>query len=196
MVVHEVPVKELLFVLARDASINADVHPLTEGLVTLNAIDQTLDEILDRIVRQLDIRYYRRGGVLVIEPDTPVFRNYRIDYVNVARDMRSSSSTATQVAAGGGKGSQASLGNNSSTDIDSLSSNRFWDRITTAVQAIVRGGGERPARAAEGGGAQEARDSRKAQGSQEAREERRAPRARACPRVLSAGGRDSPPGVS
>ena len=144
VVVHEVPVKELLFVLARDASINADVHPLTEGLVTLNAIDQTLDEILDRIVRQLDIRYYRRGGVLVIEPDTPVFRNYRIDYVNVARDMRSSSSTATQVAAGGGKGSQASLGNNSSTDIDSLSSNRFWDRITTAVQAIVRGGGERP----------------------------------------------------
>ena len=144
VVVHEVPVKELLFVLARDASINADVHPLTEGLVTLNAIDQTLDEILDRIVRQLDIRYYRRGGVLVIEPDTPVFRNYRIDYVNVARDMRSSSSTATQVAAGGGKGSQASLGNNSSTDIDSLSSNRFWDRITTAVQAIVRGGGDRP----------------------------------------------------
>ena len=43
VVVHEVPVRELLFVLARDASINADVHPLMEGLVTLNAIDQTLD---------------------------------------------------------------------------------------------------------------------------------------------------------
>ena len=138
VVVHEVPVKELLFALARDASINADVHPLTEGLVTLNAVDQTLDEILDRIVRQLDIRYHRRGGVLVIEPDTPVLGSYRIDYVNVARDVRASSSTATQVAAGGE--GQASLGNNSSTDIDSLSSNRFWERITAAVEAIVRSG--------------------------------------------------------
>ena len=149
VVVHEVPVKELLFALARDASINADVHPLTRGRVTLNAVDQTLDQILDRIVRQLDVRYHRRGGVLVIEPDTPVLRSYRIDYVNVARDMRSSSSTATQVAAGGGKG-QASLGNNSSTDIDSLSSNRFWERITTAVEAIVRSGA-RPADAGDTG---------------------------------------------
>ena len=108
MTVNEVPARELLFALARDASVNADVHPLTGGLVTLNAIDQTFDEILGRIAGQLDIRYRRRGGVLVIEPDTPVLRSYRVDYVNVARDMRSSSSTATQVAAGGGDG-QATL---------------------------------------------------------------------------------------
>ena len=138
VVVNDVPVKELLFALARDASINADVHPSTEGLVTLNAIDQTLEEILDRITRQLHIRYHQRDGVLVIEPDTPVLRSYRIDYVNVTRDVRSSSSTATQVATGGE--GQASLGNNSSTDIDSLSSNRFWETITAAVRGIVLGG--------------------------------------------------------
>ena len=140
VIVHEVPVKELLFALARDASINADVHPSTQGLVTLNAVDQTLDRILERIARQLDIRYHRRDGVLVVEPDTPVLRTYRIDYVNVAREVRSSSSTATQVAAGGG--GQASLGNNSSTDIDSLSSNRFWETITAAVRGIVAVGGD------------------------------------------------------
>ena len=138
VVVHEVPAKELLFALARDASINADIHPATEGLVTLNAIDQTLDEILDRITGQLDIRHLRRNGVLVIEPDTPVLRSYRIDYVNVAREVRSNSSTATQVSAGGE--GQASLGNNSSTDIDSLSSNRFWETMTAAVRGIVASG--------------------------------------------------------
>ena len=140
VVVHEVPVRELLFALARDAAINADIHPSTEGLVTLNAVDQTLDEILGRITRQLAVRYYRREGVLVVEPDTPVLRSYRIDYVNVVRDVRSSSSTATQVAAGGE--GEASLGNNSSTDIDSLSSNRFWETITAAVRGIVAGGGD------------------------------------------------------
>ena len=140
VVVHEVPVKELLFALARDAAIDADIHPSTEGLVTLNAIDRTLDEILDRITRQLAVRHYRRDGVVVVEPDTPVLRSYRIDYVNVERDVRSSSSTATQVAAGGE--GEASLGNNSSTDIDSLSSNRFWETITAAVRGIVAGGGD------------------------------------------------------
>ena len=140
VVVHEVPVKELLFALVRDAAIDADIHPSTDGLVTLNAVDRTLDDILGRITRQLDVRYYRRDGVLVVEPDTPVLRSYRIDYVNVARDVRSSSSTATQVAAGGE--GEASLGNNSSTDIDSLSSNRFWETITAAVQGIVAGGSD------------------------------------------------------
>ena len=119
--------------------------------MTFNAIDQTLDEILERLTRQLDIRYHRRDGVLVIEPDTPVLRSYRIDYVNVVRDVRSSSSTATQVAAGGE--GQASLGNNSATDIDSRSSNRFWETITAAVRGIVLGGRDRGPRAQRPGGA-------------------------------------------
>ena len=135
VVVAEVPAKELLFALARDAAIDADIHPGVAGLVTLNAVDRPLDAILDRITRQLDVRYHRRDGVLVIEPDSPVLRSYRIDYVNMARDVRSSSSTATQVSAGGE--GQASLGNNSSTDVDSLSSNRFWETVTAAVRAIV-----------------------------------------------------------
>ena len=140
MVVSDVPAKALLFALVRDASIDADIHPSIEGLVTLNAVDQTLDSILDRVSRQLGIRHRRRDGVLVVEPDEPMLRSYRIDYVNVARDVRSSSSTATQVSAGGE--GQASLGNNSSTDIDSLSSNRFWETVTAAVRAIVHGGND------------------------------------------------------
>ena len=154
VVVHEVPVKDLLFALARDASINADIHPATEGVVTLNAIDQTLDEILDRITAQLDIRHLRRNGVLVVEPDTPVLRSYRIDYVNVAREVRSNSSTATQVSAGGE--GQASLGNNSSTDIDSLSSNRFWETMTAAVRGIVADGAETGSGPGSGAGAKSA----------------------------------------
>ena len=135
MVVSDVPAKALLFALARDASIDADIHPSVRGLVTLNAVDETFDSILDRVRGQLPIRYRYRNGVLVVEPDEPMLRSYRIDYVNVVRDVRSSSSTATQVSAGGE--GQASLGNNSSTDIDSLSSNRFWETVAAAVRAIV-----------------------------------------------------------
>ncbi|MBL8491467.1 MAG: type II and III secretion system protein, partial [Rhodocyclaceae bacterium] len=49
VVVNNVKVQELLFALARDAKINVDIHPGIAGVVTMNAIDQTLQAILERI---------------------------------------------------------------------------------------------------------------------------------------------------
>src|SRR5471030_2413108 len=103
--VHKVPVQSLLFALARDAGLNVDVHPGIEGMVTLNALDQTLPQLLNRIQRQVDMRYEINGGTLVVLPDTPEWRNYKVDYVNIARSTVSSVNIATQIAtAGGGSG--------------------------------------------------------------------------------------------
>ena len=107
VVVNEVPVKELLFALARDAVVNVDIHPSIEGAVTLNAIDQTLNQILDRISRQIDLAYELKDGVLVIGPDLPFLKSYSIDYVNMSRDSSSDIKTSTAVATtagGGGEG--------------------------------------------------------------------------------------------
>ena len=57
VVVEQVPVEELLFALARDAEVNVDVHPDISGRVTLNAVDQTLPQLLDRISYQVRLRY-------------------------------------------------------------------------------------------------------------------------------------------
>ena len=46
VVVNNVRVQELLFALARDARLNVDIHPGITGTVTLNAIDQTLPQLL------------------------------------------------------------------------------------------------------------------------------------------------------
>jgi len=47
VVVNNVRVHDLLFALARDARINVDIHPGINGYVTLNAIDQTLPQLLN-----------------------------------------------------------------------------------------------------------------------------------------------------
>jgi len=106
--VHKVPVQSLLFALARDAGLNVDVHPSIEGMVTLNALDQTLPQLLSRIQRQVDMRYEINNGTLTVLPDTPEWRNYKIDYVNIARSTSSSVSIATQISTTGGGGSGAS----------------------------------------------------------------------------------------
>ncbi|MEX0951529.1 MAG: type II and III secretion system protein, partial [Gammaproteobacteria bacterium] len=96
VVVNEVPVRELLFALARDAEMNIDIYPGITGEVTLNAVDQTMPQILDRISRQVDIRYEFDDQNLYISPDTPFFQSYKVDYVNMSRDTTSSNRLATQ----------------------------------------------------------------------------------------------------
>ena len=56
VVVNGVKVQELLFALARDAKLNVDIHSGITGVVTLNAIDQTLPQLLTRIAKQVDMR--------------------------------------------------------------------------------------------------------------------------------------------
>ncbi len=134
VVVNEVPVKELLFALARDAGVNVDIDPTVEGVVILNAIDQTLPQILDRIVRQVGVRYEFEGDNLYVQPDRPFLKTYTIDYVNLSRDMQSSNSVATQVASVSGEGSG---GNYSKTDVNIISSHRLWESLTSGIAAIL-----------------------------------------------------------
>ena len=98
VVVNNVRVQDLLFALARDARLNVDVHPGINGSVTLNAIDQTLPQLLGRIAKQVDMRYELDGPNLAVMPDTPYLKNYKIDYVNMSRDVTGTVSTNTQIA--------------------------------------------------------------------------------------------------
>jgi general secretion pathway protein D len=77
VVVNDVPARELLFALARDAKLNIDVHPGIEGNITLNAIDQSLPQLLTRIARQVDMRYEIEGPNLTVLRDTPISSNTR-----------------------------------------------------------------------------------------------------------------------
>lgn len=144
VVVSGVPAGELLFSLARDAKVNLDVHPDIRGVVTLNALDQTLPQILDRIAGQVDMRYTLEDNLLSAVPDTPFLRLYRVDYLNMSRDASSRTSIATQVATTGGAGLEpggsaaTSAGNNSNTEIVNITQNRFWDSLTEALRALLQ----------------------------------------------------------
>jgi general secretion pathway protein D len=142
VVVNDVPVKELLFALARDASVNVDIHPDVSGQVTLNAIDQSLEQILDRVSISLDLRYETKGDSISIRPDTPFVRIYRVDYVNLTREASTSSTVSTNIQstsgsaddAGGGGG-----GNNSSTEVTSTTSYPFWETLVDTIRDLLSG---------------------------------------------------------
>jgi general secretion pathway protein D len=139
VVVNNVRVQDLLFALARDAKLNVDIHAGVTGSVTLNAIDQTLPQILNRISKQVDMRYEVDGPNLIVMRDTPFLRNYRVDYVNLARDARSVANLSTQVTGTGAPGAAAGAGQNTATAvINTVSANKFWDTLVANVKDILR----------------------------------------------------------
>lgn len=142
VVVNEVPVRDLLFALARDARVNVDVHPGIAGNVTLNAINQTLPQLLSRIARQVDIRWEMENRNLSVLPDTAYLRTYRIDYVNMSRVADTTVSVATEIGSTGrgaatSGASGSATGSNSSTTVTSQSANRFWDSLSQNVCSLV-----------------------------------------------------------
>lgn len=138
--VYRVPVQSLLFALARDAKLNVDIHPAIAGEVTLNALDQTLAQLLTRISKQVDMRYEIDGPNLVVIPDSPVLRNYKVDYVNIARSTTSNVSIATQISTAGGSGADSGGGgnNNSTTSVSNTSNNNFWETLVQNIKDILR----------------------------------------------------------
>ena len=148
VVVNEVPVKELLFALARDTKQNIDIHPGLTGLVSLNAINETLPAILDRLSKQVNMRYRVEANTIIVSPDTAYMKTYRVNYVNMTRETTSTIGVSGQIqsgSTGGGTSGTGSTGtsgagggtNSSSTLVKTTSNNNFWEALRDNIRAIL-----------------------------------------------------------
>ena len=147
VVVNDVPVKELLLALARDTRQNIDIHPGLTGLVSLNAINETLPAILERISKQVNMRVQYEGNVIIVQPDTPYFRTYRVNYVNMERASESRIGVTGAIATSGGTGGTGGTGGSTSggsqgtsesqTTVNTKSQNNFWEVLRVNVRSIL-----------------------------------------------------------
>jgi len=142
VVVNEVPVKEILFALARESKLNIDIHPAIQGRATLNAVDQTLPAILERLAKQVDLTYKMDGNTLYIAPDSPVLRNYKVDYVNMNRDTKSFIGADGQISSSAQVGNSTTTNgnganNSSRTSVDSTSKNHLWESLILNIKDLL-----------------------------------------------------------
>ena len=146
VVVNDVPVKDLLFSIARDTQYNIDLHPGITGKVSLNAVQEPLPAILDRIARQANLRYEMNGRTVSVMPDTPYAKTYTVNYVNVARNTTSSVGVAAQIASTGvgsigntASSNASTSGNSSTTTVASQSNNDLWTVLADNIRTILAG---------------------------------------------------------
>ncbi|MCH9704804.1 MAG: hypothetical protein K0U15_01590, partial [Proteobacteria bacterium] len=124
VVVTSVPVRDLLFALARDAGINMDIDDRVSGFVSISALDQTLDAILERISKQVEIRIEQVGDAIVVLPDLPYHKYYQVDFLNISRTYSSSAAT-------GG------VGNTGSSSVSNTGASDFWTSLEGSLDQIL-----------------------------------------------------------
>jgi general secretion pathway protein D len=111
----------------------------------MNAIDQTLPKILDRISQQTNIRYQLVDDTLRVEADAPYLKTYSIGYLNIARLSTGSVEVSSEISStgtadvegsesGGGGGNS---GNDSSSTVQNSSNNQFWRSLTLNIVSII-----------------------------------------------------------
>lgn len=147
VVVNQVPISELLFSMARDADLNLDIDNDIPGKITMNAIDQTLPRILDRIEEQADITYSLDGDTLKIKADKPYLHVYNVNYLNIDRSSGGKVSVSTEIGAtgtgiqksggGGSAGGSSGGSNKASSEIENESINEFWSSLTVNIGGIL-----------------------------------------------------------
>jgi len=137
VVVNQVPVRELLFSMARDAKLNLDIDSDIQGKVTMNAIDQTLPQILERLSQQAAINYVLEDETLHIRADKPYLHLYSVNYLNMARLSKGSVEVSTEISSTGTTEGGSGGGNNSSSTVENTSNNEFWKTLIVNFGAII-----------------------------------------------------------
>ena len=130
VLVENVSIRTVLTSLADQAQVNLDVDPFLDGPVNLSAYDQTLTEILERLSRQLPIRYERIGETLVVLRDNYYVKQYYLHYPDLTRTFSSTLDGAVTTSGSGSLGV-------SSLSADKGGSGSVWQDLEEAVGNVL-----------------------------------------------------------
>ena len=135
--VRNVPVRNFLYSLAKDARIALDLRDIPPVRITLVMKKAPLKAILDRVSQQAGLYYTFKDGVLKVERDRPVWRNYYVDYVNV--DKKSKGMVNLNMSVGGSVGGQSSGGSSGSntTSVEISSEQSFWKELEMGLKVLL-----------------------------------------------------------
>lgn len=130
-----VPIADLLFSLSVDSKKELDLDSSVAGLVTINAINQPLDAILTRVSSQVGAIYELKDGVIRVKEDKPYWRTYRLNYVNVSKQVKDE--TVMKMAVGKVGSSSSSSTESSEFKMVVESHHDFWNTVLDNVKEMA-----------------------------------------------------------
>lgn len=122
-VTEDVPIRDVLFELARLADVDIEIGNGIDGGINFRATKKPFNQVVERIANLAGLRYSLNNGILRVERDTPYIKNYPLDFLNLVRSSESTVTLNTDVLASSSSsnnnGSSGSGSNNSGGNSDS-----------------------------------------------------------------------------
>ncbi len=141
VVADNVPIKEILYSIARDTAARVDVVGDLKGDISLSMINQPLTSILNEIARQMPVRYEVVDDHILLMEDTPFIQTYQVDYLNIQRNSESRVDLATQVGSIrtsiDGESSAQGGTNGSRLFVENKSENNLWTSLVMSIAGIL-----------------------------------------------------------
>lgn len=145
---RDVPLRELLVDIARQAQYDVEIDPRIRGSIIFSAKNRPLDMIIDRIAEIAGLRYKFDDDMLRVELDTPYHEIYKVNYLALTRTNASSIRNDISVVTGDGTDTGSSFSADNASVIDFwqelednltqiLDSNRDSNRLATSVDPNV-----------------------------------------------------------
>lgn len=154
-VTDNMPVRDVLVELAREAKVNVELDPRIQGGVIFTAHQQPFDEVLKRICSMAGLRSAADGNFIRIELDEPYQQTYQLDFLSLSRRASSETSIATNVfdvnvtntGSGGNSASANSSStvqdNNSTSKVTGMSEADLWSEIGKSLAQILSSTGRK-----------------------------------------------------
>ncbi|BBP44077.1 type II secretion system protein GspD [Thiosulfativibrio zosterae] len=133
-----VPVEEVLFQLCKDAGYELTLDNQVKGKVSLNAINQPLDTILERLVSQVSGLYEIGKSSIKVTKDSPLWMSYPVNYVNLKKKSIEAIVMKMTVGAVAGATSVDNGSADTQTKVEMISENDFWESLRANLEALAR----------------------------------------------------------
>lgn len=135
-VTKDVSIPKVFQKISDQAGINVLISKNVRGSVIYKTDGQPLYQAIENLCEILNLRYTYENGLLKIEKDTPYLETYDIQFLSISRKSQMNVSTNTQLfSKEQNKGLTSS--NGSSTKLDTLGENDFWEEIKLNLESIL-----------------------------------------------------------
>lgn len=126
-----VPLRDVLFELAKQADYDVELDPRITGSIIFTAKEKPFDLVVKRIAEISGLRYSFDDDVLRVELDAPYTKTYKIDYLSYVR--RSTSSIRNDISVVTGTGTNTGSGFEAASESEA----DFWTELETNLQQIL-----------------------------------------------------------
>lgn len=132
----DVPLREVLMELARQAKVNIAIDPSVKGGLHFQAHGRPFIEIVETICDMAQLKFFVNGSTINIAPDAPYPVNYNVQFLNLSRHNKNRISMATDVFTAM-EGYTRDFDNGSSTLLTEESSINFWDELEQNLKNLA-----------------------------------------------------------